>query len=141
MKKAFRIIVIALLLTTFGIGNAQAQRRAVRYLSNYENEPYHFGFLLGFNSMMYTIKTIEGYQNIPQQPNQWPAGPFNPDETQNLYVYNVETQTVPGFTVGSITKGKLANFYITKPMDTIYFMSYGFGSNKVEQIYLRGKRV
>lgn len=44
-------------------------------------------------------------------------------------------------TVGSITKGKLANFYITKPMDTIYFMSYGFGSNKVEQIYLRGKRI
>ena len=44
-------------------------------------------------------------------------------------------------TVGSITKGKLANFYITKPMDTIYFMSYGFGSNKVEQCFLNGKRV
>lgn len=43
-------------------------------------------------------------------------------------------------TVGSITKGKKANFYITKPMDTIYFMSYGFGSNKVEQYFLNGKR-
>ena len=44
-------------------------------------------------------------------------------------------------TVGSITKGKKANFYITKPMDTIYYMSYGFGSNKVDQYFLNGKRV
>lgn len=43
--------------------------------------------------------------------------------------------------VGSISKGKLANFFITKPMDTIYFMSYGFGSNKVEQCFLNGKRI
>ena len=44
-------------------------------------------------------------------------------------------------TVGSITKGKKANLYITKPMDTIYYMSYGFGSNKVDQYFLNGKRV
>lgn len=43
--------------------------------------------------------------------------------------------------VGTITKGKKANFFITKPMDTIYFMSYGFGSNKVDQCFLNGKRV
>ena len=43
--------------------------------------------------------------------------------------------------LGTITKGKRANFFITKPMDTIYYMSYGFGSNKVEQCFLNGKRV
>jgi len=43
--------------------------------------------------------------------------------------------------VGTITKGKRANFFITKPMDSIYFMSYGFGSNKVEKCFLNGKRV
>ena len=42
--------------------------------------------------------------------------------------------------VGSITVGKRANFFITKPMDTIYFMSYGFGENKIEQHFLNGKR-
>lgn len=42
--------------------------------------------------------------------------------------------------LGTITKGKRANFFITKPMDTIYYMSYGFGSNKVEQCFLNGKR-
>ncbi|MBO4503214.1 MAG: imidazolonepropionase [Bacteroidales bacterium] len=42
--------------------------------------------------------------------------------------------------LGSITKGKKANFYITKPMDTIYYMSYAFGSNKVDQYFLNGRR-
>lgn len=43
--------------------------------------------------------------------------------------------------LGTIARGKRANFFITKPMDTIYYMSYGFGSNKVEQCFLNGKRV
>ena len=43
--------------------------------------------------------------------------------------------------LGSIARGKRANFFITKPMDTIYYMSYGFGSNKVEQCFLNGKRI
>jgi imidazolonepropionase len=43
--------------------------------------------------------------------------------------------------LGTITKGKIANFFITKPMDTLYFMNYAFGSNKVEQIFLKGKRM
>lgn len=43
--------------------------------------------------------------------------------------------------LGTISKGKRANFFITKPMDTIYYMSYGFGSNKVEKCFLNGKRV
>ena len=42
--------------------------------------------------------------------------------------------------LGTITKGKTANFFITKPMNTIYFMNYAFGSNKVEQYFLNGKR-
>ena len=42
--------------------------------------------------------------------------------------------------LGTITKGKKANFYITKPMDTIYYMSYAFGSNKVDQYFLNGRR-
>jgi imidazolonepropionase len=44
-------------------------------------------------------------------------------------------------THGSIAKGKVANFYITKPIPTIEFMPYSFGSNKVEQVFLNGKKV
>lgn len=42
--------------------------------------------------------------------------------------------------LGTITKGKTANFFITKPMDTICFMNYAFGSNKIDRYFLNGKR-
>lgn len=43
--------------------------------------------------------------------------------------------------LGTITKGKLANFFITKPISTLEFMPYAFGSNKIEQVFLNGNRV
>ena len=126
MRKAFKIIIIALLITAGSIGSAQAQRRAIRYLANYENEPYHFGFLLGFNSMMYTVKTVDNYQNIPHAPTQWPGGTFNPEQTQNLYIYNVETQIVPGFTVGIIGSKRLGKYF-----DLRFIPSLSFGERRL----------
>ena len=43
--------------------------------------------------------------------------------------------------LGTITTGKLANFFITKPISTIEFMPYAYGSNKVATVYLKGKKV
>ena len=43
--------------------------------------------------------------------------------------------------LGTITKGKIANFFITKPISTIEFMPYAYGSNKVATVFLKGKRV
>jgi len=43
--------------------------------------------------------------------------------------------------LGTITKGKIANFFITKPISTIEFLPYAFGANKVESVYLNGKAV
>ena len=71
-------------------------------MPKYEQEPYHFGFLLAFNQMSYTIKTIEGYQNIPQPANSWPNGNYSIPNTQQIFVYNLETVQTPGFTVGII---------------------------------------
>jgi imidazolonepropionase len=42
---------------------------------------------------------------------------------------------------GSIAKGKVANFFITKPISTYAFMPYAYGSNKVEMTFLNGRRV
>lgn len=43
--------------------------------------------------------------------------------------------------LGTITKGKIANFFITKPISTIEFMPYAYGSNKVATVYLKGRKV
>jgi len=39
---------------------------------------------------------------------------------------------------GSIARGKVANIFITKPMSSIAFLPYSFGSNLVETVILNG---
>lgn len=43
--------------------------------------------------------------------------------------------------VGSISKGKLANFIITKPINSYGFIPYSFGDSQIETVYLKGESV
>lgn len=63
------------------------------------------------------------------------------EESINATTINTAYAMGVSDTHGSIAKGKKANFYITKPIPTIEFMPYSFGSNKVEQIFLNGKKI
>ena len=120
LKKALKILAIALLLAATVVP-AQAQRRVIHYLPKYENEPYHFGFLLAFNEMMYTVKTVDDYQNIELDPESWPDGPFNPTQIDGLYVYNVETHQRPGFTVGIIGSKRLGRYFDLRLIPSLSF--------------------
>jgi imidazolonepropionase len=42
---------------------------------------------------------------------------------------------------GSITRGKKANLFITKPIPNYEFMPYAYGSNKVETVIINGEMV
>ncbi|MBK9290822.1 MAG: imidazolonepropionase [Bacteroidetes bacterium] len=42
---------------------------------------------------------------------------------------------------GSITRGKLANFFITRQMPSLEFLPYYYGTNKVEMAFLNGKQI
>ena len=130
MKKALKILAVALLLAAT-IVPAQAQRRVVHYLPKYEQEPYHFGFLLAFNQMMYTVKTAENYQNMPQPADAWPNGPYSIPNTQCLYVYNMETLLTPGFTVGIIGSKRLGRYFDLRFIPSLSFserrMRYNIG--------------
>jgi imidazolonepropionase len=44
-------------------------------------------------------------------------------------------------THGSIARGKVANLFITKPIPSLEFMPYAYGSNKVETVILNGKEI
>lgn len=120
MKKALKIIAVTLLLIA-AVVPAQAQRRVIHYLPKYEQEPYHFGFLLAYNQMMYTVKTVEDYQNVPQSANSWPNGNYNIPSTQNLYVYNIETLQTPGFTVGIIGSKRLGRYFDLRLIPSLSF--------------------
>ena len=120
LNRTLKILIVSLLLSA-AIVPVQAQRRTLYYLANYENEPYHFGFLLAYNQMMYTIKTIENYQNIAQPADSWPNGPFSIPNTQCLYVYNVETEQTPGFTVGIIGSKRLGRYFDLRFIPSLSF--------------------
>ncbi len=40
---------------------------------------------------------------------------------------------------GSITKGKIANLIITKPVPSLAFIPYAFGSNHIQKVIVKGK--
>jgi imidazolonepropionase len=44
-------------------------------------------------------------------------------------------------THGSITRGKVANIFITKPMPSVSYLPYSFGSNLIDKVILNGKQV
>ena len=44
-----------------------------------------------------------------------------------------------GSSCGSITPGKLANFYITSPIPSIAYIPYAFGSSLIKQVVLKGQ--
>lgn len=41
--------------------------------------------------------------------------------------------------IGTITPGKKANFILTRPLPSIAYLPYAFGSNHVEQLYINGE--
>ncbi len=43
--------------------------------------------------------------------------------------------------LGSITKGKTANLIITEALPSYTYLSYSFGENHIEQVYLNGKEL
>ncbi len=43
--------------------------------------------------------------------------------------------------VGTITKGKLANLILTKPINSYIDIPYAFGTNPIEKVYLNGEEI
>ncbi len=64
-----------------------------------------------------------------------------PEEALNAVTLNSAYAMGINDILGTITKGKLANFYITKPIPTLEFMPYAFGNNKIDQVFIQGKKM
>lgn len=62
-----------------------------------------------------------------------------PEEAINAATINGAYAMQADAVVGSITPGKHANFIVTKPVPSLAYLPYSFGSNLVEQVYIRGQ--
>lgn len=64
---------------------------------------------------------------------------MTPEEVFNASTINTAHALELSQTHGSITKGKIANVYITKQVPSIAYLPYHFGNNFVEQVILNGQ--
>lgn len=67
--------------------------------------------------------------------NMTPEEAINAATINGAYAMGLEQQ------VGSITKGKLANLILTKPVTSYNYLPYSFGEHNIESVYLKGKTV
>lgn len=63
---------------------------------------------------------------------------LTPEEVINACTINSAYAMQLEQEVGSITIGKRANFFITKPISSYGFIPYAFGSHLIESVYLNG---
>jgi len=66
---------------------------------------------------------------------------MTPEEAINAATINTAAAVELEKTHGSITKGKVGNVFITKPIPSLAFLPYAFGSNVIDQGILNGKVV
>tara|TARA_R110001632_G_scaffold66891_1_gene157278 strand:- start:38999 stop:40237 length:1239 start_codon:yes stop_codon:yes gene_type:complete len=64
---------------------------------------------------------------------------MTPEEAINAATINGAFALNLSDKIGSISKGKLANFIITKPIKSYRFLPYSFGQDHIEKVYLNGK--
>ena len=62
-----------------------------------------------------------------------PQEAFNATTLNGAYAMGISNIT------GSISKGKIANLYITQPIPGIEYMPYYYGFNKIDQVILKGQ--
>jgi imidazolonepropionase len=62
-----------------------------------------------------------------------------PEEAINAATLNGAHAMGLGEVCGSIQKGKLANVIITKPIPSLAYLPYAFGTNLLEQVIVKGQ--
>ncbi len=117
MKKfILAFLSVVFFLIAFSV-DATAQKRKVQNLPSYDEAPYHFGFILGINQMLFTVKPIEGLSFKKWDPIE------SPDIfADSLFVYSVTSTPTPGFTIGI-----LGNLRLGKYFDMRFIPSLSFG--------------
>jgi len=96
--------------------NASAQKRKVLNLPTYDQQQYHFGFILGINHMLFSIQPVANVQDIKWDSDQ------SPDVFgDSMYVYSVTSTPTPGFSVGILANLRLGRFTDLRFIPTLSF--------------------
>ena len=117
---SLRIVIAVLLFWSF-LPESSAQRAKVRNLPAYDLAPYHFGFILGMNQMLFSIKTTPGFQDVEYSSLQTPDL-----STETAQLIGIEHNPALGFTIGIVS-----NLRLTEQFDLRFVPSLSFGERDI----------
>ena len=124
-KKALFIAFIVLFIIPKSLF---AQREKPKNLSMYDQQPYHFGFIIGLNQMSYMVDYKENYQYIEHPSSEFLTGDdYNFDSDKSYYVTSLMPNPYYGFTVGVVGNLRLGKYF-----DLRLIPSLSFGTRRVE---------
>ena len=116
MNKSFyyKIALLALIMA-FGL-NSFAQKRKVLNLPTYDQQPYHFGFILAANTMSFNIQPMA---DLPFK--KWTTDQSPDVFADSLYVYELTSRGTPGFSIGILGNLRLAKYLDLRFVPTLSF--------------------
>jgi hypothetical protein len=119
LKRILITFLSLILLVLSFTDEARAQKKKVQNLPAYDLAPYHFGFILGLNQMLFAVKPVENLPFIKWDSEELTDDFFGADSG---YVYSVTSTPSPGFTIGI-----LGNLRTGKYTDLRFIPSLSFG--------------
>lgn len=105
-KRVYLYRILIVFLGFIILTPARSQQVKIENLPFFDNKEYHFGFFLGVNQMLFTVKTKPDFQNEYYLQSQFPE--YNSDIARVLDIGVVPTY---GFNVGIISDLKLSNHF------------------------------
>lgn len=115
-------LIAAVAILLIATQSLEAQRQPNR-LPIYDDQPYHFGFILGYNQMSFNIDYIDNFQTQQYSGNQsnniWDRDHHNQNYTYS--VSGVECPSNPGFTVGIVGNLRLAKYFDLRLVPSLSF--------------------
>ncbi len=127
MRNKSLLVAVIVVASLFFNEQASAQKRKVLNLPSYDQEDYHFGFILGLNNLLFSVKPID---NMPYK--KWNSDQSPDVYGDSMYVYNLTSTPTPGFSVGI-----LANLRLGKYTDLRLIPSLLFGERMMNFNILR----
>ena len=131
MKNILKLLLCICFVTCITPNPLKAQGKGPLNLPLYDNEPYHYGFILGYNQMLFSIDYVDDFKNIIHNPSELPsndilAGTDGNFTSSDFRVNSISPHMTHGFTVGIVGNLRLAKYF-----DLRLIPSLSFGERKI----------
>ncbi len=122
--KSIKTVVLLTVMMPFVIPQSVvAQQDKPQNLRLYDNQPYHFGFIIGLNQMSYSINTKESFQTTLHETDEFIADGDYSLVSNPTYVRSINPVPNYGFTVGVVGNLRLGKYFDLRLIPSLSFGS------------------